>query len=114
MSFAHRHCSYVDQGRYAPMLERWFDAYGRDQVLVEISEEMYADTAGDVDRVTDRLGIRRHGLRATPSSTTRSRTRARRRDPCRARGASSHRTSPRSRTLLGREAALGFPAERGR
>ena len=24
VSFFHRHCSYVDQGRYAPMLERWF------------------------------------------------------------------------------------------
>ncbi len=49
--------SYVDQGRYAPMLERWFDAYGRDRVLVEISEEMYADPQAAVDRVTDRLGL---------------------------------------------------------
>ena len=65
VSFAHRHCSYVDQGRYAPMLERWFAAYGRDRVQVEISEEMYADPQATLDRVTDRLGIRRHTLRDT-------------------------------------------------
>ena len=65
VSFFHRHCSYVDQGRYAPMLERWFAAYGRDRVHVEISEEMYADPQATFDRVTDRLGIRRHRLHDT-------------------------------------------------
>jgi hypothetical protein len=63
LSFVHRHMSYVDQGRYAPMLERWFDAYGRDRVMVEISEEMYADPQAAVDRVTDRLGLPRRTLR---------------------------------------------------
>ena len=62
VSFAHRHCSYVDQGRYAPMLERWFAAYGREGVHVEISEEMYADPQATFRRVTDHLGIRRHRL----------------------------------------------------
>ena len=62
MSFGHRHSSYVDQGRYAPMLERWFDAFGRDQVLVEISEEMYANPQASVDRVTDRLDLPRRAL----------------------------------------------------
>jgi len=65
VSFAHRHQSYVDQGRYAPMLERWFDAYGADNVLVEISEEMYADPQATCDRVTDRLRIARHPLADT-------------------------------------------------
>jgi hypothetical protein len=63
LGVVHRHMSYVDQGRYAPMLERWFDAYGRDRVMVEISEEMYADPQTAVDRVTDRLGLPRHTLR---------------------------------------------------
>jgi hypothetical protein len=63
VSFAHRHMSYVDQGRYAPMLARWFDAFGRDNVLVEISEEMYADPQASLDRVTDRLRLPRHTLR---------------------------------------------------
>ena len=65
VSFAHRHQSYVDQGRYAPMLERWFAAYGRDRVHVEISEEMYADPQATYDRVTDRIGIARHHLADT-------------------------------------------------
>ena len=38
------------------MLERWFDAFGRDRVLVEISEEMYADPQVAVDAVFDGLG----------------------------------------------------------
>lgn len=63
ISFSHRHSSYLDQGRYAPMLERWFDAFGRERVLVEISEEMYADPQTSVDRVTDRLGLPRRSLR---------------------------------------------------
>jgi hypothetical protein len=63
VSFAHRHCSYVDQSRYAPMLERWFAAYGRDNVAVEISEEMYADPQPVVDRVLHRLGLPRRPLR---------------------------------------------------
>jgi hypothetical protein len=57
VSFGHRHCSYLDQGRYAPMLSRWFDAFGRDRVLVEVSEEMYEDPQPTVDRVTRRLGM---------------------------------------------------------
>jgi hypothetical protein len=63
VSFAHRHMSYVDQSRYAPMLERWFAAFGRDRVLVLASEEMYADPQPTVDAVTDRLGLPRHELR---------------------------------------------------
>jgi hypothetical protein len=63
VSFAHRHMSYVDQGRYAPMLTRWFDAFGRDRVIVEISEDMYADPQVTVDRVTSRLGLPARQLR---------------------------------------------------
>ena len=63
LSFAHRHQSYVDQGRYAPMLERWFDAFGRDRVVVEISEEMYESPQAIVDRVTARLGLPARPLR---------------------------------------------------
>jgi hypothetical protein len=63
VSFAHRHCSYVDQGRYAPMLERWIAAFGRDRIVVEMSEEMYAAPQPTVDRVVDRLGLPRRALR---------------------------------------------------
>jgi sulfotransferase family protein len=62
VSFAHRHASYVDQGRYAPMLARWFDAFGRDRVIVAPSEEMYAAPQPFVDRVVDELGLPRRTL----------------------------------------------------
>lgn len=86
VSFGHRHCSYVDQGRYAPMLERWFDAFGRDRVLVEVSEEMYADPQPVVDRITDRLRLPSRRLRdaaahnAEPDSDLDPSTRDRLRD----------------------------------
>ena len=62
VSSAHRHETYVAQGRYAPMLERWFDAYGRDRVLVAPAEEFYADPQALCDEITDRLGLPRHPL----------------------------------------------------
>jgi hypothetical protein len=62
VSMAHRHQTYVAQGCYAPMLERWFGAYGRDRVLVAASEELYGDPQGFCDLVTDRLGLPRHPL----------------------------------------------------
>lgn len=57
VSFPHRHQSYVDQSRYSVMLERWFEAYGPDNVLVEAAEDFYADPRTFLDQVTDRLGI---------------------------------------------------------
>lgn len=62
VSFAHRHQTYVAQGQYAPMLERWFDAFGRDRVLVVAAEEFYADPQSFLDQVTDQLGIPRRDL----------------------------------------------------
>lgn len=44
------------------MLERWFDAYGREQVLVTAAEEFYADPQAFCDVITDRLGLPRHDL----------------------------------------------------
>jgi len=61
-SFAHRHQTYLAQGRYAPMLERWFDAYGTDQVIVEAAETFYSDPQAFLDRLTDRVGLPRRNL----------------------------------------------------
>jgi hypothetical protein len=62
VSMPHRHQTYVAQSRYAPMLERWFAAYGRDRVLVTAAEEFYADPQAFCDEVTDRVGLPRHDL----------------------------------------------------
>jgi hypothetical protein len=111
VSFAHRHCSYADQGRYAPMLERWFAAYGRDRVHVEISEEMYADPQATLDRVTDRLGIRRHELHDTAVHNAEP---ARDLDPA-TRADLVERLAPAIRAteaLLGRDLPWSRPAQR--
>ena len=62
VSAPHRHQSYVAQSRYAPMLARWFDAFGADQVLVWAAEEFYADPQVVTDAITGRLGLPRHDL----------------------------------------------------
>lgn len=62
VSFAHRHQTYVAQGCYAPMLERWFDAYGRDRVVVWAAEDFYANPQGLCDEITGRLGLPAHRL----------------------------------------------------
>lgn len=111
VSFAHRHCSYVDQGRYAPMLERWFTAFGRDRVLVEISEEMYADPQATFDRVTDHLGIRPHALRDTSAHNAEP---AQELDPA-TRAELTALLAPAVRAteeLLGRELPWSRPAQR--
>jgi hypothetical protein len=111
VSFAHRHCSYVDQGRYAPMLERWYAAFGRERVLVAISEEMYADPQATFDRVTDHLGIRRHALRDTTAHNAEP---ARDFDPA-TRAELTALLAPAVRAteeLLGRELPWARPAQR--
>ncbi|HWJ98342.1 MAG TPA: sulfotransferase [Acidimicrobiales bacterium] len=62
VSFAHRHQTYVAQGRYAPMLERWFAAFPSDQLLVAAAEDFYADPQAFCDQITDRVGLPRRDL----------------------------------------------------
>jgi hypothetical protein len=57
VSFPHRHQTYVAQGEYAPMLERWFAAFPREQVTVVAAEEFYADPQTLVDHLCDKLAI---------------------------------------------------------
>lgn len=65
-SFAHRHCSYVAQGEYAPMLARWFAAFGHDRVWVGVSEEVFAAPQRALDAVFDRLGLPGHRVDGVP------------------------------------------------
>ncbi len=57
VSFAHRHQSYVAQGIYAPMLERWMAAYPPEQLLIVAAEEFYADPQRLLDELCGRLGL---------------------------------------------------------
>jgi hypothetical protein len=74
---------YVSRGEYLSQLERWFDQYPRNQILVLRSEDFYAEPQHAVDQVTDFLCLPRHQLTAyrrfnyTPSPDIRSATRRR-------------------------------------
>ncbi len=49
--------TYIDQGRYHTHLRRWFDAFGPDQVLVLIAEEIADDPGGAAARLYDFVGV---------------------------------------------------------
>ncbi|MGH9079747.1 MAG: sulfotransferase family protein [Acidimicrobiales bacterium] len=55
-SVEHIAFSYVSRGEYAPQLRRWFDAVGRDRILVLESEKLYTDP-GATGKVLDWLGL---------------------------------------------------------
>lgn len=52
-----RHYSYVDRGRYAEQLERWFAHHDRDRMLILCSETYAQDTATEFGRVQEFLGL---------------------------------------------------------
>jgi Sulfotransferase domain len=49
--------TYRERGCYATQLQRWFDAVGRDRVLVIVSEDMYGDPQPVMDEMAAFLGI---------------------------------------------------------
>ena len=51
VSSTHEHFSYVAQGRYAVMLERWFAVFPRDQVLILMNEDFERDRDETLDRL---------------------------------------------------------------
>ena len=57
ISFAHEQQSYAAQSEYAESLRRWFDAVGRDRVIVDFAERDYASPNDVLGRITDRLGV---------------------------------------------------------
>jgi hypothetical protein len=58
--------TYVARGRYAEQLERWFAAFPREQLLVLLTDELAADTAGTYRRVLDFLGAEAQDLDSYP------------------------------------------------
>ncbi len=56
-SRAHDWYTYRERGVYAPQLRRWFEAVGRDRVLVMVSEDMYRNEQAAMDRMAVFLGI---------------------------------------------------------
>jgi len=58
--------TYAARGRYAEQLERWFEAFPREQLLVLLSEDLATDTAGTYRRVLEFLGVEARGLGSYP------------------------------------------------
>lgn len=56
LSQAYRQLSYVKRGEYAGQLVRWFEAVGRDRVLVLESEQVFSDPE-TLSGVSDWLGL---------------------------------------------------------
>lgn len=50
-SFAYQHHSYVARGRYLEQILRWRELFPREQLLILISEEFFADPAATMARV---------------------------------------------------------------
>jgi hypothetical protein len=58
--------TYAARGRYAEQLERWFAAFPREQLLVLLTDDLAADTAGTYRRVLEFLGVDQRGLDSYP------------------------------------------------
>jgi hypothetical protein len=56
-SVEHENHSYIAQGRYLGMLERWFSFFPREQFHISVSEEFYADPDRVVNSVWSFLGL---------------------------------------------------------
>jgi len=52
-----RHFSYQARGRYAEQLPRWFDAIGRERVLVLFFETLVAQPGETMERIASFLGL---------------------------------------------------------
>lgn len=60
LSFAHQHHSYVARGRYAPQIERLWDVFGRERVLVLSSSRLFCEPAATYARTLEFLDLPAH------------------------------------------------------
>jgi O-antigen/teichoic acid export membrane protein len=60
VSFRREHFSYRSQGCYVEYLPAWIERFGRDRVLVLVSEEFYEDPAREYHRTLSFLGLPPH------------------------------------------------------
>ena len=57
VSDVHKRTSYLERGRYARQLERWFSVFPQDQLLILRSEDLYANPAAVTRQVTNFLEL---------------------------------------------------------
>ena len=56
-SFAHQHHSYLSRGRYAEQLERWFESFDRERLLVLSAEDLFTEPEEIVGEAQEFLGV---------------------------------------------------------
>jgi hypothetical protein len=56
-SFSHQHHSYLARGRYAEQLERWFQHFDRDRLLVLGAEELFEEPKSCIEKAQRFLGL---------------------------------------------------------
>lgn len=57
-SYAHQHQSYAARGQYAPQIERLWDRFGRDRVLVVSAPRMFSEPAAVYAETLSFLGLK--------------------------------------------------------
>lgn len=62
------HFSYKGRGRYAEQLDRWLRLFPREQFLILKTEDMAADTPGELNKVCRFLEIGENGVKDFPRS----------------------------------------------
>ena len=60
VSFAHQHHSYVARGQYAGQVQRLWDVFGQDRVLILSSNELFGDPANAYARTLEFLSLPAH------------------------------------------------------
>jgi len=66
LGYSHNHHSYLSRGEYARQLQAWYEHFPREQLLVMSSERLFADPAGELERVMSFLGVAQCDLGAPP------------------------------------------------
>jgi hypothetical protein len=61
-SFALQHYSYVERGKYAEQLRRWFAMFPREQLLVLTSDELNREFNATMERAFEFLGVPPHSV----------------------------------------------------
>lgn len=57
LSYSHQHHSYLARGRYAEQLERWYEIFPREQILVLESKRFFSDPGAAYDETLGFLGL---------------------------------------------------------
>ncbi len=56
-SFARQHYSYKARGRYMEQLDRWLEHFPREQILVQLTDDLRSEPQATVDELTQFLGL---------------------------------------------------------